>query len=290
MRPPKPLLALAALAVVLAAGTTGHLAASASTASRGIYPYPTQASCVKTVRTEVRTRGKMTIATDSPAISPWFDSNNPGNGKGYESAVAYHVAAELGFRHDAVRWTSEPYEKGTAPGAKPFDFDINEVPWTRSLTSSVDLSIGYFNLNQSLVALHGSRIVAHHTPANLKGYLFGAQVASPGLAFLRNEVKPTRAPIAYPTLTAALAALLTHKVQAIMTDTPEGQSMAQLSGTVQFAQFHTTGSYYSLVSQKNSPLTACLDTAVHLLARSGELARLGIAYLRVYNSVPFIRP
>ena len=289
MRTSKILLAAAALTVAVAVGTDGRIVASAAT-PRGVYPFPTQASCVKTVRSEVRTKSKMTIATDSPAVSPWFSANNPANGKGYESAVAYQIAGALGFRHDAVAWVAEPYAAATAPGAKPFDFDINEVPYSRALRSSVDLTIGYFNLNQSLVALRGARITTHQSPAQLKGYLYGAQTASPGLSFVRNAIRPTRAPLAYATLTAALAALLAHKVQAIATDTPEGQSMAQLSGTVQFAQFHTTGSYYALVVQRLSPITACLNTAVHLLGHSGELTRLSKTYLAEYNSVRFISP
>ena len=45
--------------------------------------------------------GVLTVGTDSPAYDPWFRNNDPTNGKGYESAVAYAVAKQLGFDHDA---------------------------------------------------------------------------------------------------------------------------------------------------------------------------------------------
>ena len=36
--------------------------------------------------------GTLTVGTDSPAFPPWFQGNDPTNGKGFESAVAYAVA------------------------------------------------------------------------------------------------------------------------------------------------------------------------------------------------------
>src|SRR5687767_10667563 len=60
--------------------------------------------------------GQLTIATDSPAYPPWFQGNDPTNGKGYESAVAYAVAEEMGFAQDEVEWVVEPFNKSYAPG------------------------------------------------------------------------------------------------------------------------------------------------------------------------------
>ena len=44
-----------------------------------------------------QTKGVLTVATDSPAYPPYFANDNPANGKGFESAVAYAVAAKLGY-------------------------------------------------------------------------------------------------------------------------------------------------------------------------------------------------
>ena len=74
--------------------------------------------------------GMLTIGTDSPAYEPWFVDNDPTNGKGYESAVAYAVAEQLGFAGDAVSWVKVPFNTSYKPGPKDFDFDINQISIT----------------------------------------------------------------------------------------------------------------------------------------------------------------
>ena len=76
------------------------------------------------------TKGKLTVATDTPAYTPWFVNNTPSNGKGYESAVAYAIAKELGVKKSNVVWVHEPFNASFEPGTKHFDFDINEISYT----------------------------------------------------------------------------------------------------------------------------------------------------------------
>src|SRR5947207_4310491 len=83
------------------------------------------------------TSGKLTIGTDNPAYPPWFGGgapkgsqwkiNDPSTGKGFESAVAYAVAGQLGFRRSQVQWVYTPFNRSYAPGPKAFDFDINQI-------------------------------------------------------------------------------------------------------------------------------------------------------------------
>ena len=90
------------------------------------------------------TDGTLTVATDSPAYEPWFKNNDPSNGKGYESAVAYAVAKQLGFDPSSVTWVKEPFNKSYAPGAKNFDFDINQISITPDRAKVVTFSDGYY--------------------------------------------------------------------------------------------------------------------------------------------------
>src|SRR4051794_13349248 len=76
------------------------------------------------------TAGKLTIGTDKPAYPPYFQDDDPTNGKGFESAVAYAVARELGFDKSEVEWTVVPFNSSYAPGPKKFDFDINQISIT----------------------------------------------------------------------------------------------------------------------------------------------------------------
>lgn len=286
-----PRVALAALlvAVAVSAGTSAAASTGAATPARVI---PSLSRCLKTVPSETLAKGKLTVATDSPALAPWFVDDTPSNGKGYESAVAYKVAATLGFKAAQVTWYSEPYWESETAGAKPFDFDINEIVYSSKLTSKVSFSSSYFNVNQSLVTVAGDRVIAHHSPSALKSYLYGDVKGSPGLSFIKDQIHPTRAPIAYATPALAIAALAAKKIDAIVVDTPSGQYIAsqQLTDGVQVAQFHTTDEHYALLLKKASPLTLCVDAALQSMAKKGVLSSLSKKDLAIYNSVPVIKP
>ena len=175
--------------------------------------------------------------------------NNPGNQRGYESAVAYHLAATLGFKSTTVKWYAEPYELAVGSGAKPFDFDINEIVYNAKLGTSVALSASYFTVNQSIVSLKSSKIVTRHSPAQLKTYRYGEPARSPGLTFVTKQILPARPPIVYSSTTAAISALEAKKIDAIVIDTPIGQYIAsqQVQNGTQPVQFHATGEHYSLL-------------------------------------------
>jgi len=111
--------------------------------------------------------GTLTIATDSPAYGPWFEKNDPSNGMGYESAVAYAVADRLGFSADSVKWVVEPFNKSYAPGSKDFDFDINQISITTKRAKVVDFSEGYYDVNQALIALKSSPVAGATTIAEV---------------------------------------------------------------------------------------------------------------------------
>lgn len=278
---------LLVLGVTIAAGTNARSGASSL---RPVYPPLTQ--CTKLVKSEVIAKGKLTIATDSPALAPWFASNDPANQKGYESAVAYNIAATLGLKASQVRWYSEPYWKSQAAGKKPFDFDINEIIYNPKVATRVSFSQGYFNVNQSIVAIKGNPVIARHSPTELKTYLYGDVKGSPGLAFINAKIVPTRAPIVYSSLALAIAALESKKIDAIVVDTPSGQYIAhqQLSDGVQVAQFQTTTEHYALVFQHSNPLRKCVNAALNHLSKRGILSALSKKYLSIYNSVRVIKP
>ena len=288
MTPSRVLVVLALLVATL--GLAGS--ASGASATPRSRPGPSLETCKTLVRSETVVGSKLTVATNDPALAPWFQKNDPGNGHGYESALTYQIATALGYRSRAVAWLTEPFELATSAGTKPFDFDINEITYAHALTKQVSLSTGYFNVNQSLVALKTNQIVKRHTTRELRGYVYGAVVGSPGLTFLATEVKPVTAPITFPTLADAVNALTAKRIDAIIIDTPTGQYLTsqQLPQAVQLAQFHTISQHYVLLFQKGNDLLECVNDAIRYLNRTGELASLSEKYLAVYNSIPFISP
>ncbi|HTT91274.1 MAG TPA: ABC transporter substrate-binding protein [Acidimicrobiales bacterium] len=255
-------------------------------------PYPSLASCRGAVQHETYSSGVLTVATDDPAYSPWFLNNTPTNGKGYESAVAYQVGSLLGFDHQHVKWVTEPFDSSYAPGPKRFDFDINEISVTADRSKVVTFSISYYDTTQSIVALKSNPIVAHHSPAQLKTYLYGDQIGTTGLAYIYDHIHPTRSPRIYNTLDEAVAALQTKQVDAIIVDTPDGQYMAssEVKNGVQVGQFPSTGEHYGLLFRKGNPLVSCVDSALTTMTRDGDMARLSKQYLGLYNSVPTLEP
>src|ERR1700682_4628097 len=131
----------------------------------------------------LQTAGQLTVATDSPAYDPWFTKNTPSNGQGYEDAVAYAIATQLGFSKNQVTWVVEPFDSSYAPGPKKFDFDINEISVTSAREQAVSFSKSYFDVNQAVVALKSNPIVNAHSPSDLANYKYGDQVGTTGLAY-----------------------------------------------------------------------------------------------------------
>ena len=283
------LLAAAAAALgtgLMACGSSG----SGSSTSTGA---AAAGSCSSTaIQGELYQKGALTVATDNPVYTPWFVNNKPSNGQGYESAVAYAIAAQLGFKNSQVRWVTEPFTSAYAPGPKKFDFDINEVSYTAQRATAVTFSSSYYDVQQSIVALKGTPIVARHTPAQLKSYLYGDQIGTTGLTFITTKIQPTSQPKVFDTLAEAAAALSARRIAALVTDTPTAQYMAssQLKGAVLVAQFPSTGEHYGLVFKKGNPLATCVNKAIATLKSNGKLAALQKKYLQVYLTFPTIQP
>jgi polar amino acid transport system substrate-binding protein len=280
-----------AVAIVI----TGGLAACGSSSSGGTSASPsaTVASCTKSgLSAKLFTSGVLTVATDNPVFTPWFVSNNPANGKGYESAVAYAIAAQLGFGKSQVTWVHEPFTSAYAPGPKAFDFDINEVSFTAQRATAVTFSNSYYPVQQAIVAIKGSPIVTKHSPAQLKTYLYGDQIGTTGLTYITNDIQPTKQPKVFDTLSEAAAALSAHRIDALITDTPTAQYMAsaQLKHGVLVAQFPTVGEHYGLVFRLGNPLVTCVNKAIATLTANGTLAALQKKYLGIYLAFPTIKP
>ena len=236
--------------------------------------------------------GQLTIATDSPAYDPWFSNNSPSNGKGYESAVAYAIATQLGFSNSQVTWVVEPFDSSYAPGPKKFDFDINEISVTPDRSQVVTFSKSYFDVNQAIVALKSNPIVNAHTPSDLAGYRYGDQVGTTGLAYIQSQIKPTQTPRVYNTLDDAVAALKVKQIDAIVIDTPTAQYMAsqQVPNATVVGQFPTTGEHIGLLFAQANPLVACVNQAIDKLNAAGTLKSLQTQYLSDYLSIPVIQP
>jgi polar amino acid transport system substrate-binding protein len=286
---------MAAVATTALLAACGSSAAGSGSGAAGASPTasPAVASCSNAaIQKNLYQHGALTVATDTPAYSPWFSGNNPSDGKGYESAVAYAVAKQLGFTPSQVHWTREPFNNSYAPGPKKFDFDINEISYSPQRATAVTFSSSYYDVDQALVALKNTPIVTRHAPADLKGYVFGDQVGTTSLAFINSAIQPTSRPKIFQTLNDAKQALQTHQIAALVADTPTAQfiSSAQIKGSVLVGQFPSSGEHYGLVFSQGNPLVTCVNKALTALRANGTLAGLAKKYLKIYVSVPAIQP
>ncbi|MEW2304116.1 ABC transporter substrate-binding protein [Streptomyces sp. NPDC006655] len=241
-----------------------------------------------------RTTGKLTIATDEPAYEPWFKDDKPANGEGYESAVAYAVAKQLGYDRSAVVWQSVPFNKAFAPGVKTFDFDINQVSISAERKKAVDFSSGYYDVRQAVIALKGTKAAKATSVADLKGLKLGAQVGTTSLDYISDVVKPSQQAAAYSKNDQAISALRNGQVDAIVTDLPTAfyVTAAQVTNAKIVGQFENQGGtpeQFGLVLDKGSALTSCVTSAVDALRGDGTLAKLEKQWLSDAVDAPVLK-
>nr|WSZ99882.1 ABC transporter substrate-binding protein [Streptomyces sp. NBC_00857] len=238
--------------------------------------------------------GKLTVGTDKPAYAPWFADDKPSNGKGFESAVAYAVANRLGYGRDAVVWQNVPFNSSFAPGAKKFDFDINQVSISDARKKAVAFSSGYYDVRQAVVALKTSKAAKAKSTADLKGMKLGAQVGTTSLDFINDLVKPTQRPAVYQKNDFAKSALKNGQVDAIVVDLPTafyitGAEVSEARVVGQFPNSPDDSEQFGLVLDRESELTSCVSGAVDALRKDGTLAALEKKWLSEAVDAPVLK-
>ncbi len=238
------------------------------------------------------TPGKLTIATGEPAYSPWVENNDPASGKGFEAAVAYAVAGKLGFANADVVWVRSTFDAAVAPGAKDWDFNLQQFSITDERRNAVDFSSPYYTTAQAVVTLKGSPVSGATTVAELKGALLGAQTGTTSHRMLTETVAPTTAPSVFNNSQDTVQALKGGQVDAIVVDLPTALYLvaAELDGGVVVGQFADTsgGDQFGLVLPKGSALTAAVTGAVDALRADGTLDSLTKTWLSETVNVPVL--
>ncbi len=252
------------------------------------------ADCAKDKLT-LASPGKLTVGTDSPAYGPWFSDDKPANGKGFESAVAFAVAAKLGFAPADVTWNVVKFDSAFAPGKKNFDFDINQVSINAARAEAIDFSDGYYDANQSIVGFADSPVAAAKTVADLKTAKLGAQQGTTSYDFIKNVIKPDTEPLIYNDNNAAKAALNAKQIDAIVLDLPTAfyVSAVEIEGTKVIGQFVSEQNgkqeQFGMVFEKGNKLRDCVNEALAAMKADGTLAGVQQAELSDATSAPIIK-
>ena len=242
----------------------------------------------------LKTEGQLTIGTDSPAYDPWFAKNDPTNGKGFESAVAYAVAEELGFGDDQVDWVKVPFNNSYAPGEKSFDFDINQISITPARAEVVDFSDGYYEASQALIALKGSPAAGATTLEELSGLKLGAQTGTTSLTVIRDVIQPEQQEGVFDDTNAAKQALNNGQIDGFLADLPTAFFITAVEipkATIvgQFQPAEGEKEEFGLLFEKGSELVPCVNEALASLRDSGTLADLEQQWLSDVVDVPVLQ-
>jgi polar amino acid transport system substrate-binding protein len=221
--------------------------------------------------------GQLTVGTDKPAYPPYFEDDDPTNGKGFESAVAYAIADELGFGRDEVQWTVVPFNASYAPGPKDFDLDINQISITPKRAERVDFSTPYYTAPQAVVALGDSDAAGATSIDDLKQVQLGVQIGTTSLEAVESVIAPDTDPKVFNDSNDVVTALKQGQVDAVVVDLPTAfyVTAAQVEGSKIVGQFEAPGGdEWGAVLAKDSELTPCIDQAIESLKTSGKLDRL----------------
>jgi len=259
---------------------------------------PAAADCTKDAL-QTLTPGTLTIATGQPAFSPWVIDDDPTNGEGFEPAVAYAAAAELGFGVEDVTWVRTTFDSAIAPGPKTFDWNLQQYTITAEREAAVDFSSPYFDVTQAVLTVQGSPIDGATTVAELKDAKFGAAIGSTSLDDAEEVIDPTQQVAVFNDNAAAVAALKNGQIDGLVIDLPSAfylrdDPTAGLDGTGTIVgQLPTTASgqpdQLGILLAKNSPLTACTSQAVDTLRESGALQELQDQWLGSDQGAPVLQ-
>jgi polar amino acid transport system substrate-binding protein len=240
---------------------------------------------------ETKEAGTLTVATDSPAFPPYFVDDDPTNGEGFESAVAYAIAEQLGFAESDVEWVVEPFNSSYAPGPKDFDFDVNQISITAKRAEAVDFSSPYYVAEQAIVTLKDSEFADATSLADFADATIGVQIGSTSQEAVEASIQPTTEPKVFDTSNDVVTALKNEQVDAVVVDVPTAYFLT----AVQVPQGMTVGQFpapggdeWGALLEKGSPLTACVSAAIDELNASGELPEIEKRWMSDVTNAPVL--
>jgi len=239
--------------------------------------------------------GKLTIATGNPAYEPWVVGDAPESKEGFEAAVAYGVAEEMGFTDENVVWVRTGFDEAIQPGAKNFDFNLQQFSITEERKATVSFSDPYYSTNQALVGFADSPAANFTKVSEMKDLKFGAQAGTTSLDFITKVIQPNTEPFVYDDNAAAKAALEAKQVDAIVLDLPTAfyVSAVEIEGSKVIGQFplsdQVAADNFGMVFDLNNPLVECVNVALgRMRDLTYELVSIEETWLSGYTGAPVI--
>jgi polar amino acid transport system substrate-binding protein len=239
------------------------------------------------------TPGKLTIATGDIAYEPYVIDDDPSSGEGFEAAIAYAIADQLGFAPEDVEWVRTSFEAAIAPGPKNFDFNIQQYTITDERKQAVDFSTPYYSASQAVVAINGGAADGVDTIAGLKDLTLGAMAGSTSAQTIEDVIDPNVEPLLYASNEDAVAAFNAGQFDAFVIDLPT----AYLATALYIDNSYIVGELpaggvadeWGVVLAKDSPLTERVSEAVDTLREDGTLAAITDEWLGAGQGVTLLQ-
>jgi polar amino acid transport system substrate-binding protein len=296
----KWILTLAATTLLAAACAEEETPGDGGTPSDSATEEQTAAECTEEQSSSLFAADTLTIATGNPSYKPWYGgesepgsewksgdfTGDPHSGEGYESAFAYALAEEMGFSEDQVTWVAVTFNKSFAPGPKDFDFAMQQISISPKREKAVDFSVGYFDVNQALIANEGSPAIGATTLAELKALKLGAPLGTTSLQAIEELVQPTQEAGAYPDLDLALKDLKNGQLDGVVVDFPTAFYGYADVVVGQFPDVGDEQEQFGLAFETGNALAGCANIAIEAMRDDGRLDALKSEWLEVDTSVP----
>ncbi|HTU14780.1 MAG TPA: ABC transporter substrate-binding protein [Solirubrobacterales bacterium] len=221
--------------------------------------------------------GVLTVGTDSPAYPPYFEDDDPSNGKGFEGALAYAIADQLGFNKSEVEWATIPFNVSFAPGDKKFDFDLNQISITPKRAENVDFSTPYYTASQGVLVPKGSELDGITSLDQLQDATIGVQLGTTAFDAVEQQIQPASDPKVFDNSNDVVTAFEQEQVDAIVVDLPQAIYLrdAELDNAAVAGQFEAPGGdQWGALLGKDSELTPCVDKAIKALDEDGTLEEI----------------
>ena len=238
--------------------------------------------------------GQLTIATGEPVFPPWMLDDDPTSGEGFESAVAYALAEEMGFEAADVQWVRTDFDVAIAPGDKDYDFNMQQYSPTSERDEVVDFSIPYYTADKSVLTFAGSPVSGATTFADLEAGSWGATIGTTDLDYIENEMGIEDVAV-FDTQADVVAAMVAGQIDATVVSLPTAFFLSavqldngEIAGVLPSAGNSEESDGMSLLFSDGNELRPCVDQALTSLRDDGDLDAIAEEWLQGANDIPSI--
>lgn len=237
------------------------------------------------------TPGKLTVSTGDPVYPPWMLDNNPAGGEGFENGLVYALAEEMGFSPEDVVWVTETFDQAIAPGAKDYDFAIQQISVTEARAQVVTFSRVYFQPDKAVVALPDSDVAQATSFDELREARWGVTIGTTDLDYLENILGIDNAAV-YDDQVGVFQALQGGQIDATVVALPTALFVTAVqvpdAAITALLPADENDQGHGLLFEDDNPLVEWVDEALGAIIERGVVDDLVAEYLVADPDMPVI--